>query len=64
MLSAMPPMGMPPGAPSVTEVIVELRSDGDQTVMTMTHQGVPAGTPGEGGWMQAIDKLAEVLAAG
>lgn len=54
-------MGMPPGAPDVTEVIVDLRSDGDKTVMTMVHVGVPAGSPGAGGWNQAFDSLAEVL---
>jgi len=56
-------MGMPPGTPEVTEVIVELREEGGQTVMVMTHKGVPAGTPGEGGWMQAFDKLGAALAA-
>lgn len=54
-------MGMPPGSPDVTEVIVELQSEGNQTMMTMTHRGVPAGSPGEGGWKQAFDKLAEYL---
>lgn len=56
-------MGMPEGAPDVTEVIVELRAEGDQTVMTMVHVGVPDGSPGGSGWAQAFDKLAEVLAA-
>lgn len=55
-------MGMPPGAPDVTEVIVELTQEGDQTVMIMRHVGVPAGTPGEGGWNQAFDKLAGIFA--
>ena len=50
-------MGMPEGTPEVTEVIVELSEEGGKTVMVMTHMGVPAGTPGEGGWMQAFDKL-------
>ncbi|MEL6641381.1 MAG: SRPBCC domain-containing protein [Pseudomonadota bacterium] len=54
-------MGMPPGAPDVTEVIVDLRSEGDQTVMTMVHVGVPDGSPGAGGWAQAIEKLADCL---
>lgn len=56
-------MGMPEGHPDITEVIVVLREDGDGTVMTMVHQGVPTGTAGEGGWNQAFDKLAEKLAA-
>lgn len=55
-------MGMPEGAPATTEVVVTLAADGDQTQMTMTHVGVPAGSPGEGGWQMAIDKLAARLA--
>ena len=55
-------MGMPEGTPEVTEVIVELSKVDGGTRMIMTHLGVPAGTPGEGGWMQAFDKLAEALA--
>lgn len=54
-------MGMPPGSPDVTEVIVALQADGDQTVMTMVHVGVPDGSPGAGGWNQVFDKLAGVL---
>ncbi|MEY1556037.1 SRPBCC domain-containing protein [Yoonia sp. R2331] len=56
-------MGMPEGTPDITEVIVELRAEGDKTAMTMVHVGVPAGSPGEGGWNQAIDKLEAMLAA-
>ena len=55
-------MGMPPGTPEITEVIVDLRREGDQTVMTMVHVGVPDGSPGAGGWGQAFDKLDSVLA--
>ena len=54
-------MGMPPGTPDVTEVIVELREDGDQTVMSMVHVGVPSGSAGAGGWAQAFDKLEALL---
>lgn len=56
-------MGMPPGSPDITEVIVDLKAEGDQTVMTMVHVGVPDGSPGAGGWGQAFDKLAETLAS-
>ncbi|MEX0344430.1 MAG: SRPBCC domain-containing protein [Rhizobiaceae bacterium] len=56
-------MGMPEGTPDFTEVNVELSEADGQTVMVMTHKGVPAGTAGEGGWNQAIDKLGELLAA-
>lgn len=54
-------MGMPEGAPSVTEVIVELQEVDGKTRMTMTHKGVPAGSPGEGGWNQAFEKLAAIF---
>ncbi|MEO1026090.1 MAG: SRPBCC domain-containing protein, partial [Pseudomonadota bacterium] len=54
-------MGMPPGTPDVTEVSIELSEADGKTRMVMTHKGVPAGSPGEGGWMQAFDKLAAQL---
>ncbi|MXQ07654.1 SRPBCC domain-containing protein [Alphaproteobacteria bacterium GH1-50] len=56
-------MGMPEGAPDVTEVIVDLAEDSRGTKMTMVHRGVPAGTAGEGGWKQAFEKLAARLEA-
>ena len=56
-------MGMPEGHPDVTEVIVELVEVDGKTHMTLVHWGVPEGSAGEGGWMQALDKLAEQLAA-
>jgi len=56
-------MGMPEGTPDITEVIVDLVEEGGKTRMTMVHVGVPEGSPGEGGWSQALSKLAEVLAA-
>ena len=55
-------MGMPEGTPDITEVIVELHAEGTQTVMTLVHVGVPAGSPGAGGWAQAFDKLDSALA--
>ena len=54
-------MGMPPGTPEITEVSVELSEVDGKTQMTLTHKGVPAGSPGEGGWKQAFDKLAALL---
>lgn len=54
-------MGMPEGTPDITEIIVDLSEDGDKTRMVMVHKGVPAGTAGEGGWMQAIEKMAGML---
>lgn len=54
-------MGMPEGTPEVTEITVELSEEDGKTTMVMTHVGVPAGTPGEGGWMQALDKLGGML---
>lgn len=53
-------MGMP-GQPEVTTVIVELEDLGGSTKMVMTHEGVPAGSPGEGGWQMALDKMTDYL---
>jgi uncharacterized protein YndB with AHSA1/START domain len=50
-------MGMPEGHPETTEVIVQLEDIAGRTKMVMTHVGVPAGSPGEGGWAMAFDKL-------
>ncbi len=55
-------MGMPVGAHMETTVVVELEDLGAQTKMTMTHIGVPAGSPGAQGWGMAIDKLAARVA--
>lgn len=57
------PPGMPEGAPTDTEVIVELVDKDGKTHMTLTHVGVPADSGGAGGWAQAIDKLAELSAS-
>lgn len=54
-------MGMPEGTPQFTEVVVELSEADGTTTMTMVHKGVPAGTPSEGGWNQAFDKLGQRL---
>ena len=54
-------MGMPADHPMETSVIVELEDLGGSTKMVMTHQGVPADSPGGQGWAMAIDKLAELL---
>ena len=61
----LPPeaMGMPAGTPMSTRVIVELESRDGATHMVMTHEGVPADSPGAQGWMMAIDKLEARLAA-
>jgi len=56
-------MGMPEGHPTTTEVIVELESVDGATKMTMTHVGVPADSPGAGGWGMAMDKLATHVAS-
>lgn len=55
-------MGMPEGHPEVTEIIVELADEGGKTRMKMTHIGVPADSQGAGGWHQAIEKMAALLA--
>ena len=51
------------GQPDVTEVVVELEDLGGRTKMVMQHIGVPAGSPGEGGWKMAIDKMAGLVYA-
>ena len=53
---------MPAGAPMETRVIVELEDLGGTTRMVMTHEGVPADSPGGMGWQMAIDKLEAHLA--
>jgi uncharacterized protein YndB with AHSA1/START domain len=50
-------MGMPPGHPETTEVIVQLEDLGGSTKMVMTHVGVAADSGGAGGWAMAFDKL-------
>ena len=55
-------MGMPPGTPEITEVIVELSDLGQRTRVKLIHMGVPSGSPGAQGWTQALDKLAALLA--
>ena len=58
-------MGMPAGTPMETTVVVELEDLGASTRMVMTHEGVPADSPGGQGWTMAIDKMeARVLELG
>ena len=52
-------MGMPEGTPATTEVTVQLEELDGRTKMVMTHAGVPADSPGAGGWAQAFEKMAE-----
>jgi len=54
-------MGMPEGHPETTDVVVELEDLSGRTKMIMTHVGVPAGSPGEGGWKMAFDKMAKLV---
>lgn len=54
--------GMPADHPGTTRVIVVLEAAGDKTKMQLTHEGVPAGSPGEMGWNMALDKLVALLA--
>lgn len=56
-------MGMPPGHPDITEVIVDLVEADGKTTMTMVHVGVPEGSAGAGGWGQAFDKLGQLVGA-
>lgn len=50
-------LGMPDDYPATTEVTVQLEALNGLTRMTMTHAGVPADSPGAGGWKQAFAKM-------
>ncbi|SFR01752.1 SRPBCC family protein [Poseidonocella sedimentorum] len=54
-------MGMPEGTPEVTEVSVDLAPLSGGTRIVLVHRGVPAGSPGEAGWRNALDALAGLL---
>ncbi len=56
-------MGMPADHPSATTIVIEFTELGNQTRMTMTHIGIPEGSPGASGWNMAFDKLEQRLAA-
>jgi uncharacterized protein YndB with AHSA1/START domain len=55
-------MGLPPGHPTTTEVLVELDDLGPRTRMVMTHVGVPENSAGARGWNMAFDKLVAYVA--
>ena len=55
-------MGLPGGHPEITEVTVELIDLDGRTRMVMTHEGIPADSPGAMGWNMALDKLEAHLA--
>ena len=61
--NVLPPeaAGMPPGHAVVTEVRVELREKDGVTTMTVTHEGVPANSPGAAGWSMALGKLERLV---
>ena len=48
-------MGMPEGYPETTEITVLLEDMGGRTKMVITHAGIPADSPGAGGWNMAFD---------
>jgi len=53
--------GMPDGYPAETEITVKLIDLGGNTKMTLTHAGIPAGSPGQRGWEQAFAKMTDYL---
>lgn len=54
--------GMPPGAPTATQVIAEFTDLGDgRTTLVVRHVGIPADSPGAMGWQMALEKLATAL---
>lgn len=50
-------VGMPDEHPTTTEIHVELEAVDGGTKMVMTHDGIPAGSPGAAGWEMAFTKL-------
>lgn len=56
-------LGLPEGHPTITEVRVLFEDLGARTRVTLTHVGIPAGSPGAAGWAMALDKLADQVRA-
>lgn len=54
-------METPEGTLKLNKVIAVLERAAIGTRMGMMHKGVPQGSPDEGGWQQAFDKLAAAL---
>jgi len=46
---------------SSTEVRLVLEPNGAGTLLTLTHLGIAAGSPGEAGWSMALDKLKQAV---
>ncbi|MCO5317704.1 MAG: SRPBCC domain-containing protein [Microthrixaceae bacterium] len=44
-----------------TRVVVEFADRGGSTTVHLRHEGVPAGSPGEAGWLMALGALGERL---
>jgi len=53
---------LPPGHPASTTITLELKAQGEQTKLVLTHAGIPADSPGAMGWKMALDKLDQLLA--
>ena len=56
-------MGMPQDHPMTTEVRGQLADHDECTKVVLTHDGIPADSPGAMGWNMAFDKPAAYLAA-
>lgn len=56
-------MGLPDGHPTTTEIVLELEDLDGHTRMTLTHFGVPEGSPGAAGWSMALEKFGAHIAA-
>jgi len=61
--NVVPPtaLGLPADHPEVTEVTVVLEDLGGRTHIVLTHAGIAADSPGEMGWIMALDKLEQRL---
>jgi len=54
------------GTPAGPETVVqlELHELGERTTLELTHHGIPAGSPGEAGWVMALGHLETRLSVG
>lgn len=63
--NVLPPeqTGAPAGHPTTTQVCLDLEPVETGTKITLTHVGIPAGSPGAAGWNMALDKLDHLVRA-
>lgn len=57
----MPSPGGSDGHPATTLVTVTFTESAGRTSIVLTHEGIPADSPGATGWAMALDKLARYV---